>query len=74
MASVLEAIKKVADSCVIMIHDFRQPNNRVRGYEVIEKYLDLVERVDTLYAFRKRQKIDFDQVEKDLKVYNSIPN
>ena len=54
----------------ILIHDYRQPNNTYRGYEFVEKYLDIIEHVDSLYVFKKKQNIDLSEIE----IYNLIPN
>lgn len=54
VASALETIKKVDDNCFILIHDYRQLNNNIRGYEFVEKYLDIIENADTLYVFKKK--------------------
>ena len=70
----METIKKVDDNCFILIHDYRQPNNTYRGYEFVEKYLDIIEHVDSLYVFKKKQNINLDEIEKDLEIYNIIPN
>ncbi len=74
VASTLETIKRVDDNCFILIHDYRQPNNTHRGYEFVEKYLDIVEHIDTLYVFKKKQNINLNEIEKDLEIYNIIPN
>ena len=74
VASTLETIKKVDNNCFILIHDYRQPNNTHRGYEFVEKYLDIIEHVDSLYVFKKKQNINLDEIEKDLEIYNVIPN
>ena len=74
VASTLETIKKVNDNCFILIHDYRQPNNNMRGYEFVEKYLDIIENIDTLYVFKKKQNINYNDIDKDLEKYNTIPN
>lgn len=74
VASTLETIKKVDNDCFILIHDYRQPNNGIRGYEFVEKYLDIIEHVDTLYVFKKKQNINLDEIDKDLEIYYTIPN
>jgi len=74
VASTLETIKKVDDNCLFLIHDYRLSNNKHRGYEFVEKYLDIIEHVDTLYVFKKKQNINLNEIEKDLEIYNIIPN
>ena len=74
VASTLETIKRVDDNCFILIHDYRQPNNTHRGYEFVEKYLDIIEFKDNLYVFKKKQNINFMELEMDLEKYNTIPN
>ena len=75
VASVLETIKKVDNDCIILIHDYRQsPPPTTRGYEIVEKYLDIVEYKDTLYVFKKKTHINLNDIEIDLEHYNFIPN
>ena len=76
VASCLETIKKVDNNCFILIHDYRQQKSAtsIRGYEFVEKYLDIIEFKDNLYVFKKKQNINFMELEMDLEKYNTIPN
>ena len=75
VASTLETIKKVDENCFILIHDYySHSNNTSRGYDFVEKYLDIIEHIDTLYVFKKKKNINLNEIEKELVIYNLIPN
>ena len=64
----METIKKVDNNCFILIHDYRQQKlaTSIRGYEFVEKYLDVIEFKDNLYVFKKKKNINFMELERDL--------
>lgn len=56
VATILAAVKKVNQDCLIVAHDY---NNRPR-YHIVEKFVDVIERIDTMCIMRKKKDKDID--------------
>lgn len=63
VACVLHALKHISDSCHILIHDYKERHQ----YHIIENFLDIVERSNTLYIFKKKKFIDMTFLEEIIK-------
>ncbi len=68
---MLSVILNIRTSCntIILFHDFW---NRYK-YHVILKYVDVIDRADTLGVFRIREEVDFNLVKQDYEAYKYVP-
>lgn len=57
------------DKLMILIHDFPKRDH----YQVVLKYLDIIESIDTLYVFNLKNNIDLTSVKIDYEEYKYIP-
>lgn len=61
--------KSNLDDLTILVHDYSIRDD----YKFVEKYLNIIESVDTLYAFKIKSEIDYDQLKEDYEYYKYIP-
>ncbi len=70
VSCALKSIEKMKKHSHLIVHDYHPS----RDYGVIEKYFNKVDSVDTLSVFRKKYKIDTQEVQKILKQYEYDPS
>ncbi len=58
VACVLKSILECSEDVSILIHDYSMREE----YHIIERYLDKVEDADSLFVFRKKSNIDYDEL------------
>ncbi len=68
VACVLKTIMQCSDDVVILIHDYPDRDY----YHVIENYLDIVDKIDNLYVFKKKLNIDYNEIESCYEEYKEI--
>jgi hypothetical protein len=69
VACTVSTILNTQQTCIIIIHDFW---NRPE-YHIVLRYLETLDRVDTLGVFRKKRNIDSKQLQLLLKTYQYLP-
>lgn len=55
---------------VIIIHDYSLRDE----YKIVENFLIPIENTNTLYVFKSKENIDFDELKKCYELYKNIPN
>ncbi len=60
VACVLRSIMSCSDNVVILIHDYPDREH----YHIIETYMDIVEKAEKLYVFKKKTNIDYTELNK----------
>lgn len=70
VACTLNCLLKTPESCIIIIHDFW---NRPQ-YHVVLKYLNIIDKVDSLGVFTKRLDLNLNKIKSLIRTYQYIPN
>ncbi len=58
VACVLKTIIHCGEDTAILIHDYPEREY----YHIIEKYLEIIENADSLYIFKKKSEIDYNEI------------
>lgn len=61
VACILKSIENLNQDIVIMVHDFWQRTD----YHIVLKYLDVIERADTLAVFKKKAFLNWQELRND---------
>lgn len=69
VACTLNSILNTPEYCIIIIHDFW---NRPE-YHIVVKYLEIIDRVDSLCVFKKHKDVDLKKLQSLIKIYQYLP-
>lgn len=70
VACALQTLLHTPPGCIILIHDFW---NREQ-YHILLRYLEVVERMDTMAAFERKAQVNFGKLNSDLKRFTFLPD